>query len=296
MNSKFVIKNYMNRWVFHLLALLAIYSASFSSNASKWPMITDIRITECKDYPGAQGQFIGYTCNYYVYYAVGGVTMVDIPDDAPPSVVKTTVVNLWGMHCAYGDAASGVPYSGCFWVNGEGHSPSTKNCRTTTTDGWILTPTSTCIPTYPNYGPHSASGAGGECLMYGKYAYDILYTPYGPMDANVVANSMHHLCIKPVPPSVTCELIPLDGLEFDHGIMTASSVDTRSLAFNIDCGVNPSVITGSGQLRLADGVTSELTAKILSDSNMIVISKLTTSAAAQPGAYSGSDIIIISPQ
>lgn len=299
MNSNSIIKNGQGRWALHLLVLLVMYSASFAANALRWPTVADLRITECRFLPGSQGQYTGYTCNYFVYFAFNSVIMAEAPDNAPPapSTIRTTEVQLWGIHCSRGDATSGVPYSQCLWDSGLSHTPRATNCHTTTNTGWELTPTSTCTPVQTNYGAHAGAGAGGECLMYGKYALPgILYTPYGPMDPEVVANSMHHLCVKPLPPAVTCEVMPLDGLEFDHGIMTAGSVDTRSLAFNIDCGGNPSVITASGRLHLADGVVSVLSANILSDTNMVVTSQLTTSAAAQPGAYSGTDIIIVSPQ
>lgn len=198
----------------------------------------------------------------------------------------------WGVHCNVGDALTGKSFSGCSWQQ-YAHAPELNNCNVIP-GTWDLAPGSTCTTT-PTWGPHSGAAPGGECVMFGMKIGNIVVTPYGEYDATQAANGGNRFCIKPLPPSVACDIVLPPTI--DHGDIRPGTFDQKYVDGSVNCGSNPVInIIGGPRIKLAPGVESVVNADLLSSSTQLrVKSDLTVEPSAKPGGYSSSIVVVVSP-
>lgn len=252
------------------------------------PVIDNPRIESC-------GNWI---CQRTVAYQADGSSFIDIVPLGNPDPNGTTVLRAIGVHC--GEGASYPPafvsrFAFCdFRVNE--HAPLVTNCNLVSTDGWELTPDSTCGIT-TSWGAHTGAGPGGECIFFVQSGPSSvtgpLHTIYGVVTAADVANSGNAFCQKPLPPDVTCDvLLPAT---IDHGTVGPDSSSSISISGQVSCGDNPVItVSGGGRLDLAPGVTTVITARSIGPDQIQITSDLVTLGGAT-GDHSASTVIIVSP-
>ncbi|CAI1819502.1 Uncharacterised protein [Serratia plymuthica] len=277
---------------FKSLFLFLLFIQCTSAMAIMWPTVVDTRITGCST--GESGP-----CSDSVSYSAT-VRMVERgnPSIAYPVSYQAYIV-AWGVHCATGSALMGKPFANCTWQK-DGHAPLvTGRCDTKggsfSPDAWTLTTDSTCT-TQSTYGNHTGAGPGGECVLLGisQVGSAIVTTPWGTIDATTAANSGNTDCVKPLPPGVTCEMFLPSVI--DHGAISAGVNDVKYINGVVDCGTTPKVaVVGNPDLTLGSGVTTKLSASMISKDTLRVQSDLTTSALASPGTYKASAVISVSP-
>ncbi|MFI8416183.1 hypothetical protein ACQKDS_06950 [Serratia sp. NPDC078593] len=254
----------------------------------RWPALSDLMVLSCE----------GVNCTTRVKYLPGPVVFTEI--DAPMSSnVPSTKIVPYGMHCNEGTMATG--FRRCNWIDDDVHRPVlVGKCEVTDGYGWELTPDSGCEVSTNSYGLHNGAGPGGECVVFGKKTIvnttgSYLETPWGALNAEVVANSGRTYCVKAdSPPPLGCH-ITLSSPTIDHGAITNNSEDIRQITASLRCGVNPKVkVFGPSLIKLGNGVTTEITVTRVSDSEASIVSTLRT-INADPGAYQSSFVVVVSP-
>ena len=278
-----VYKNY------HLLLLIALslllyFSASTPARAIIWPTIDDIRITECE--LGPEGP-----CSNSLYYS-GKVEMREQGEPSVPVRPAKSRLEIVGIHCYYG--GNGKPLRTCSWWNIPSHHPMMITpCNFADDLHWDIKDATQCT-FETRWGPHTGAGPGGECVMAGvlPQGKGLLYTPWGALDATVVANTGARNCAQPMAPEEGCSVGTLQSLI--HGALGPTANDIRTTYTSVSCGLSPKVtIVGGSTLNLGPGVSTTLTAKI-EEQRLAVRSDLTITGA-KPGSYSGQAIIMVSP-
>jgi len=266
-----------------LIVLCLLVGSVMEASAEPWPMISSLKITSCSQ----------PECASFVSYINGPTVLVD----APPLLDQGTGTDvvLWGIHCEAG--GNGVPFYGCMWRNDNAHRPTlTGICKTTSRYNYILTPDSTCSVTTGPYGAHYGAGPGAECALFGKPSIgkDVLYTPWGPISPQQVANSGNSMCVKALPPDVTCDVSVANGGVFDHGTVGQNELSIRKLQVSISCGANPRLtFIGGNSVVLGGGVSTELTMGSIILNRAEITSSLRTSAA-KPGDYRSAVVLVAS--
>lgn len=280
-----------------LLLALILLGVSQQSLSVLFPVLTNPRITRC-----IAGSIPGQPvlqCSGDVFYAADGAALVDIVPIDRPNRFNGTTLRAYTVHCQSGTTHPSDPrrpFGGCVFRAGDFHSPVLSNCRLVSVWEWDLTPDSTCGVT-TTWGPHSGAGPGGECVLFVQSTADIvtgtLHTIYGIVTAEQMANSGNLFCQKPLPPSVTCDvLLPAT---IDHGTVGPDSSSSISVSGQVSCGDNPRIgILGGGRLNLAPGVTTVLTARSIGPDQIQITSDLVTQGGAI-GDHSASTVIIVSP-
>lgn len=260
-----------------------------NSHAVRWPTVGGAEITRCTNYYGP--------CTADVYYRAWGLSYIDV-EPVIARVSQTMEASLWGMHCGSGSSVTGKPFSNCNWVrNGQGHSPKLMGqCRFVSQGSWELTPDSSCSFSESEYGRHQGAGPGGECIIYGESILrsSLLATPFGLLDAQSVANSGNRFCIKPLPPTVTCNLdVPA---EIDHRTVAPGGESVVQVDGAIDCGLRPVVsVVGSETVSPAPGVEVSLRPTVTSTTTVSLKSVVTVLSSAPAGAFRSSFVLVASP-
>lgn len=278
------------RTVLPCLLAAALTLAPGRAPAMLWPVVTDVRITDCKD--GVVGGAGDGPCSVWVYYT-GVVQFLEMgrPTEPEPAPGRPRT-GFVGLHCNYGRFPG--QFSGCMWKDygDQLHAPQSNNCDllgNTWTSG--INPQCTFGTTW---GGHTGAGPGAECAIFGiKLSQEVVATPFGRYSATAVANSGSGTCVKSLPPDVTCTTGVLP--EITHGTLQPDAQDTLTVSVPIQCGADPVVtIVGDPELHLADGLVSRLTAKTEGSTSVNVTSSL-TAHGAPPGTYQGASILVISP-
>ncbi|CAI1196756.1 Uncharacterised protein [Serratia fonticola] len=256
------------------------------------PVLVDPVITRCTD-SGAAG-----ACSWAVMYSASGLTVHDTLPLAPPLESAGLELKAMGVHCTYGSATTGVPFSMCNWTSNELHSPTlSSGCKLKDSTSWELDPNSTCSLSRSYWGEHNGAGPGGECVMFvQKQSFDgsgAIRTIYGDLTAEIVANAGSTFCQKALPPSQKCE-IDLPAV-IDHGNIGPTDLSVISVDGTVDCGAKPVLsVLGGNTVPLGNGVASELTLHLVDATNVHVTSTV-TSTNALAGDYNGTHVVIASP-
>lgn len=285
----------MRRHVVIYLICSIFLTVSYTSHAVLHPVLTNPRITECRD--EVPNMNTDGPCSLYVRYDWGPSTMIDILPNGVPYAQLGTELVAYGMHCQRGNMLTGTPFSECTFVTDQSHAPKLSNCRLKNTDSWEISSDSTCDVTTINYASgHSGAGPGGECVIFAQRKIipgGVVNSIHGILDANTVANSGNRFCQKPLPPSVECDISLPDMI--DHGVIGPNSSSTITLDGTISCGSHPvvSFVPGSG-IDLAPGVTTRLSSKLSSGGRIQITSDLKTNNGA-PGAHRASVVVLVSP-
>lgn len=255
-----------------------------TAEAVRFPVMTNVEITAC------QSSWV--ECSSKVYYS-GTSDIFDIGVPTARPTVGVTKVEAVGVHCSWGDAASGVPFSNCTWAT-SGHAPSTTNCNIVAGSNWVLTADSTCNISAV-WGTHSGAGPGGECVVFGiRLSTTAVLTPQGILDPLTAANAGNSICIKPLPPSTVCEVyLPL---VIDHGTIVPGTRDTTYIDGLVNCGESPAVsVVGLTDLTLAPGISTKISTSMSSKTDLRIQSDMNVTSSAVPGDYSASIIVAVSP-
>lgn len=238
----------------------------------------------------------GYPCGQADYTA-DGVVLTDLTPAAPPQQGAGLALQAHAIHCEWGDAASGVPFTECSWAPMTGHRPAVRDCWLIDDRHWDLTPTSTCSATTIRWG-HSGAGAGGECVVFVQNGLPpkgtaAAATVFGLLDPTTLANSGNQFCQKPLPPSAPCDImLPAT---IDHGTVGENETSAVSIDGTVSCGISPVItILGGGLLTLAPGVTAALTTTLRGGDAVTLTSTLTT-ASGTVGEHRASVVVIASP-
>ncbi len=269
--------------------LISTLCLSFCATSGiKWPIISDLIMTKCSN------SNVG-TCDINVWFRAGAIAWSQVePVIPPPDTVK---VIPYGVHCWMGTQSG--EFRMCAW-NGDGtHSPALTGKCELKPGTWELTDDSTCTTSSSEYGPHTGSSPGAECVVFGIKAgpgtLQTLQTPGGWLSPTVVANSGDVYCIKPLPPNEICELSISDGGIIQHGVLGMKDSDRRSIELRPNCGNTPKIYFMSpNPIKLGDGVTTTLQAVTVSKDRIIVVSDLKTENA-KPGSYQASIVAVVAP-
>lgn len=279
-----------------ILLALILLGVSQQCLSVLFPVLANPRITSCKRGAIPGGPIM--ECAGDVLYGADGTTLVDIVPLGNPNRFLGTTLRAYAVHCSEGTthpSDTRRSFTRCNFRS-DFHAPQLSNCHLVSEWGWDLTPDSTCSLT-TNWGPHDGAGPGGECVVFVQSTSDLvtgtLYTIYGIVTAEQIANSGSLFCQKPLPPSVTCDvLLPAT---IDHGTVGPDSSSSISVSGQVSCGDNPSIgILGGGRLNLAPGVTTVLTARSIGPDQIQITSDLVTQGGAI-GDHSASTVIIVSP-
>jgi hypothetical protein len=251
-------------------------------------------ITSCTTNPDG-----GPDCGYGVMYSSAGLSLADIVPLTTPHPNRGLTLKAVGVHCAFGDSNTGVPFTRCSWIPYQDHAPTLSNtCKLADRTSWVLASDSSCSLKYNTWGPHSGAGPGGECIMFVQSPVDtpvdgVLRTIYGDLSAEQVANAGSTFCQKPLPPSLPCE-IDLPAI-IDHGTIGTTEHNVVSVVGSVDCGVKPVIsVLGGNTLTLGPGVTSDLTLQ-LDGATHVRVTSAVNSSNATPGDYNGTRVVIASP-
>lgn len=257
------------------------------SKAVQIPVVTEYRVTNCR--PNASGP-----CGRADF--IGSAALLDIGAPASPREPRWSVGRFYGIHCRSGNKRDG--FKDCSW-EAQTHGPDQK-CAFVTRDGsdWELQPSCSVPPPSWSWNGHDGADVGGECAVFGaSYGSGRIYTPintpWGDLDPSQVANSGSAHCVKADDPVIPCMLGQI--AEMDHGEQWGSGGHTVVADVPVDCGSKPVIeIVNGPELVLGAGVSTQISAVMVSQGVLRVESRLTT-ALATPGSYSGSKILVISP-
>lgn len=257
------------------------------------PYLLNPVITSCKT--GGPGG----SCSSAVYYKSSGLSLHDVLPLAPPLEDGLLALTTVGVHCDYGDAATGVPFSGCVWVNNTTHRPTlTGGCKLVDHRTWELDPASKCSLYNSTWGPHTGAGPGGECIMFVQEPqidgnHGAIRTLYGDLTADTVANAGSTFCQKALPPAQRC-VIDLPAV-IDHETVGTSDLSIVTVDGTVDCGAKPVIsVLGGNTVTLGTGVDSELTLHLVDEMHVRVTSTVTTTNAVASD-YNGTHVVIASP-
>lgn len=256
-----------------------------------WPWVSSTTIT--------QSEFDGEKENHKWSNAIiyGGLTWVDAPTDHPPqNLGRPQYVYPWSTSACQG--SPGAPYTGCKWTKDRITAPTlTTNCYILDGETWEMPARSLCQYTSVYKSWYGGADATAYCAVFGVMGPDEshILTPWGSLDANVVANSGSQYCSKGTLPSTPCNVTMPDGGIIDHGIVSPSGVKTMQSTLTTECGANPTVQISNSKLVLGPGVTSQLVVTPQGGGKFGVQSNLVTSNAT-PGAYQAASILTVMPQ
>lgn len=277
-----------------LLCLTALSTGPvMESHAIPWPAISSPVITSCL--PGK------YTCSDNVQFAHSGTVMREIGTPTSPPDAGSSIITAFNIDCQDGDKALGIPFSNCVWDSHNAPLPL-GDCRLEGDGTWNLEAGANCNTELTWRKPRNSSGPGGECLLFGQwFAIDkgSLHTPFGTLDAEVVANSDFTFCAKPPLPDIPCDISI--NIEIDHGTISGEGNYQRETFARVNCGTvidRPLLeIVGPDEIALAPGITTKLsiTRKLENPQFFTILSDLTVSPRAKAGEYSGTFILKASP-
>lgn len=265
------------------LSLLLYFAAPTPARAILWPTVTEARITQC------QGSSEG-PCSSGVMYA-GRVGMVEQGEPSVPYRPTDSILKFVGIHCSFG--GNGKPFTMCAWEENSAHRPSmSAGCRFADTFHWDIDDVTQCS-FGSSWGFHNGAGPGAECAMAGVMQGGELHTPWGNLNAGIVANTGARNCVQPPAPEESCSVGPLRDLQ--HGTLGPNASDQITIYTDVSCGSSPNVtIKGGNRLVLGPGVSTWVSVGLVPGPRLMVRSDLTITGA-KPGAYSGNAIIIVSP-
>lgn len=257
------------------------------------PVLLDPVITACQatDELGA--------CSYKVTYKASGLALHDTVPLAPPLPSGSLELAAVGVHCPWGSAILGIPFSGCSWTSNDLHSPTLAGgCRLRDLSSWELDDNSTCSLSASTWGEHNGAGPGGECVMFvQKRQYEVekgaIRTIYGDLTADIVASAGSTFCQKALPPSQKCEIDLPDVI--DHGTIGTTDLSVVTVDGTVDCGAKPVItVLGGNTVTLGNGVASELTLHLV-DTKHVRVTSTVTSTNAVASEYNGTHVVIASP-
>lgn len=206
-----------------------------TGGAVQHPALLDPKIIYC------QTNARGVPCAENVWYQTKGTLRVDLIPAVAPNPRWGTTLKSYGVHCGLGDAATGVPYSLCWWTKSAGVTPPLRSCQLLTSSSWELTASSQCT-TEGQWGPYSGGGPGGECVVFAQEQGDgmkALMSIHGVLNADAVANSSNRFCQKALPPDVVCTaMLPQ---EIEHGNVQPTALSRASIQGEVSCGAKPVV-------------------------------------------------------
>lgn len=263
---------------------LLAYALLPRAHATLWPVVTEVRILDCKP-------FNGHPCGSY---ALSGTAAILEQGTLPPTRHAYMAAPGWyGVHCDKGDKDNG--FSICGW-NYQNHGPTyARFCvwADTWSGTWDLSPSCTTPATWA-WSRHSGAAPGGECSVFGVRRAGLLITPWGELDPTQVANSGSAHCVKPGLPTIPC-MVGTPG-DLDHGSIDTNTVHTTSQDVVVSCGERPTIqVVGGPNVELSPGVTSQIHAGMTSPTTLRVESRLTNTGGT-PGRYSVSKIIVVAPE
>lgn len=256
------------------------------SEAVQIPMVTEYRVTNCRANPSGPCGIADF---------VGTAALIDI-GEPPQRRLAWTRGRFYGIHCKSGSKRWG--FQNCTWEPNS-HGPS-HQCAFVNKWGhdWELQPGCKVPPASWSWNGHNGADVGGECAVFGAEdpvgpIYRPLNTPWGNLDPTQVANSGSAHCVKADDPVIPCMVGQI--AEMDHGEQWGSGSHTVVADVPVDCGSKPVIeIVNGPELVLGAGVSTQISAVMVSQGVIRVESRLTT-ALATPGSYSGSKILVISP-
>ncbi|EPL9180885.1 hypothetical protein P0X99_002611 [Serratia marcescens] len=264
-------------------------SGMASANVINWPVLEDMKIHSCAN--SSCGSSV-------VYYTSGAVNLTPVTPVIPMPTGTDTRVRAYGVHCSTGDGTASSPFRSCKWSPGSTHAPSmlSPSACTVVTGTWNLTNPSACGVRGGTFGNHSGARPGAECVLFGISGSSnaSIQTPWGVLTAQQVANAGNLYCVKPLPPSVKCEIALENGGVIDHGTVEPNSNTKRYLKMDIDCGnASHFEFVGGTDLVLGSGVQTKLSLEYIGGS--VVIGSTMHTVNANPGYYSGSRVIVVTP-
>lgn len=272
--------------------LTSIVTISFSSVltpvasiAVQVPTVTEFKVINC--HPNNYGP-----CGESDFQ--GTSALVEVWKPAAPRDVSQNVGRFYGIHCGAGNKTSG--FRDCRW-EADSHGPR-MFCRFVReySDDWELRPECNMPPATWSWSGHAGADVGGECAVFGtgsNFVRGPLNTPWGMLDPKQVANSGSAHCVKAADPIIPCLIGQIAAM--DHGEQMGSGKHTITADIPVDCGTKPVIdIVNGPDLVLGPGVNTQISAAMVSQGVLRVESRLTTSLAT-PGSYSGSKILVLSP-
>lgn len=214
--------------------------------------------------------------------------------NAPVEIVRPSgVPRAYSVTCKEGSQWDS--FKGCSWT---GRAPTHPNCRfarsgTAMVDAydWDLGPE--CVSGWSTtYGPHSGAGPGFECLVVGILHGGVLYTPWGVLSAQQMANSNSHFCMRPKTwPMDKCTMKPLQDFTFTLG---TTGADRGGYTVGVDCKSSFKVrVEGGDTFTLGPGVTGNLSFQNMWD--RMYVSARVEAENAKPGTYRASKVIVLEP-
>lgn len=280
--------SHVSRATSYLLSVLIVGVLHIpAASAILWPTVTSSEAYRCGI------AWSGPMCSQH--YLRGTASMLERgPAHRTPPPRRDTP-SWYGLHCGRGNKDDG--FTMCEWSQ-RTHGPSypiTCAYRGGSSDADTWTLDDTCqTPATWEWGPHNGALPGGECAVFGVKDGLNLSTPWSLLDPLTVANSGSTYCVKATDPMVPCSVGPIG--ELDHGPVGPNSVHTVSKTATVDCGGRPTLeVVGGTTVDLTEGVSSQLTALMISPTTLRVESRLTNQGGV-PGRYSSSKIVIVSPE
>lgn len=281
----------MKKKILITTTLLCSHLWSAEAVGTPWPWVSSTTITESEYLSEKESHKWSNTLIY------GGLTWVDVPTDNPPPMWdRSRSVYVWGMTACLG--SPGATYTGCKWTRDQISAPKlTSYCYIEEGETWKMPAGSLCQYTSVYKSWWGRADATSHCAVFGLMGPDEshILTPWGSLDANVVANSGSQYCSKGTLPSTPCNVTMPDGGIIDHGIVSPSGVKTMQSTLTTECGANPTVQISNSKLVLGPGVTSQLVVTPQGGGKFGVQSNLVTSNAT-PGAYQAASVLTVMPQ
>ncbi|MDT3253743.1 hypothetical protein QZQ97_22785 [Serratia sp. root2] len=122
---------------------------------------------------------------------------------------------------------------------------------------------------------------------------NIIYTIYGTLTPDMIANAGNTFCQKPPPPGQTCAITVPSVI--DHELIKTTDHSVVAIDGTVNCGAAPLLeIIGGGKINLAPGLYTLITPEMIGEDRIRLTSTL-TAIKAEPGDYAGIAIVIASP-
>jgi hypothetical protein len=267
------------------LALPALLPLVISTSyAVQWPVFTTKKVS-CSP--------AGNACSMN--------TTVSVIDVTPVGALPNTNVVLWSYNLRCRERSNNGRLSDCQWTHGTYPgiwATTTYDCKLMGVNTWDVRRPDLCHVANPNWTWYAREFPipDNVCSIIapsGPSWTKTIKTIFGVLDADYVANSGHPGCAGSEPPPTPCS-VELPSV-VDHGVVSPTSSDTRTVVGRATCGSTPRVSLLPDTVSLAPGVTSRLTAFLAPDSQLYVTSVL-TAVAATPGAHSASLVVVVEPQ
>lgn len=285
------------RYILLYMTLIIIFGGNINTAiASPWPYYS-FKIARCKG--GPQGP-----CSKLVYYTDAQTFWREIPEMSK-STLHTVKISMVGIHCSKGRKEEHF-FRECSLMPSESdkiHSPGMiGKCETTEPDNFILKNPTNCAGNTSFYSAteHYGAAPGAECAIIGKLPEEggtpsYIDTPYGKLTAEQIANSRDTYCLKASAPALDCNVSLSNGGILDHNIQSPTSVSERQLDIEIDCGDNINLSLVDEIIKLDNNrIISSLT--IIPNGTKYLLKSTLKTNKAKAGSYSGSTILVVSPQ